>query len=88
MKRLARSIKHVLALFPFERDIYEKAGIPVTYVGHPLADTVPLDVDKAAARTQLRLPHGKLIVTLLPGNRSAELRTMAETFVKTARRFS
>jgi len=87
VKRLARSINHVLVLFPFERDIYEKAGIPVTYVGHPLADTVPLDVDKAAARTQLRLPHGKLIVTLLPGNRSAELRTMAETFVKTARRF-
>jgi len=87
VKRLARCINHVLVLFPFERDIYEKAGIPVTYVGHPLADTVPLDVDKAAARTQLRLPHGKLIVTLLPGNRSAELRTMAETFVKTARRF-
>jgi lipid-A-disaccharide synthase len=88
VKQIARSVNHVLALFPFELPIYQQAGIPVTYVGHPLADSVPLDIDKAAARTQLRLPHGKLIVALLPGSRLAELRTMAETFVKAARRFT
>ena len=88
VKRIARSVTHVLALFPFEVPIYEQAGTPVTYVGHPLADSVPFEVDKAAARIQLRLPHGKLIIALLPGNQLTALRTMAEIFVKAARRFT
>lgn len=87
VKRIARCVDHVLTMFPFELPIYQQAGIPVTYVGHPLADSVPLDIDKAAARTQLRLAHGKLIVALLPGSRLAQLHTMAEIFVKAARRF-
>ena len=77
----------MLVLFPFETEIYRQAGVPVTYVGHPVADTIPLTVNKAAAREQLRLPAGKLIVALLPGSRQSELRYMADAFVQTAKRF-
>jgi len=81
MRRIARSVTHLLVMFPFEAPLYEKAGMPVTYVGHPLADLIPLEPDKAAARAQLRLPSGKLIVALLPGSRRSELHYMAEAFV-------
>lgn len=88
VRKIARAVNHVLALFPFEPEIYRKAGVPVTYVGHPLADQIPLNVDKAEARSQLRLPSRKLIIALLPGSRRSELEYMAETFVKTARRLN
>ena len=87
MRRIARSVTHLLVMFPFEAPLYEKAGLPVTYVGHPLADLIPLEPDKAAARAQLRLPSGKLIVALLPGSRRSELHYMAEAFVLAAHRF-
>ena len=87
LRRIARSISHMLVLFPFETEIYRQAGIPVTYVGHPVADTIPFTVDKAAARDQLRLPAGKLIVALLPGSRQSELQYMADDFVLAAKRF-
>jgi len=85
--RVARSASHLLAMFPFEPPLYEGLGLPVTYVGHPLADMIPLEVDKAEARAQLRLPAGKLIVALLPGSRRSELHYMAETFLLAAHRF-
>jgi len=85
--RVARSASHLLALFPFEPPLYQGLGLPVTYVGHPLADMIPLEVDKAGARAQLRLPAGKLIVALLPGSRRSELHYMAETFLLAAHRF-
>jgi lipid-A-disaccharide synthase len=84
--RVARSATHLLAMFPFEPALYAQAGIPVTYVGHPLADLIPMDVDKPAARAQLRLPSRKLIVALLPGSRRSELEYMAEPFVLAAHR--
>lgn len=85
VRRIARSVAHMLVLFPFETEIYREAGVPVTYVGHPVADTIPVKVDKAGAREQLRLPPGKLVVALLPGSRQSELRYMADTFVQAAR---
>jgi len=85
IQRIARSVSHILALFPFEPQLYEKAGVPVTYVGHPLADMIPLEPDKAEARRVLRLPLSQPIVALLPGSRKAELHYMADLFVKTAR---
>jgi lipid-A-disaccharide synthase len=84
--RVARSATHLLAMFPFEPALYEKAGIPVTYVGHPLADLIPLEVDKAAARAQLRLPARKRVIALLPGSRRSELEHMAEPFILAAHR--
>jgi len=86
VRRVARSATHLLAMFPFEPALYAKAGVPVTYVGHPLADIIPLEVNKAEARAQLRLPSRKLIVALLPGSRVSELESMAATFVLTAHR--
>nr|ART35619.1 A87 [uncultured bacterium] len=84
--RVARSATRLLAMFPFEPALYEKTGLAVTYVGHPLADIIPLDVDKAAAKAQLRLPARKLVIALLPGSRRSELKHMADTFVLAAHR--
>jgi lipid-A-disaccharide synthase len=86
VRRIVRSITHLLALFPFEPALYEKAGLPVTYVGHPLADLIPLEPDKSKARVELRVPAGKRVIALLAGSRRSELHYMADLFVKTARR--
>ena len=86
MGKISAAVSHMLTLFPFEAPLYEKAGVPVTYVGHPLADLIPLDVNKDEARAQLRLPTRHPVIALLPGSRKSELHYMAETFVKTARR--
>ena len=86
IRKIARSVTHMLTLFPFEAPLYERAGVAVTYVGHPLADVIPLEPDKEEARAQLRLPRGKRVIALLPGSRKSELQYMAELFVKTARR--
>ena len=85
-RRIVRSVTHLLALFPFEPALYEKQGLEVTYVGHPLADLIPMDPDKAAARIELRVPAGSRVVALLPGSRRSELHYMADLFVLTARR--
>jgi lipid-A-disaccharide synthase len=87
VRRVARSVSHILVMFPFEAPLYEKAGVPVTYVGHPLADIIPIEPPKDAARAQLRLPSNKLIVALLPGSRRSELQYMASAFVLAAHRF-
>ncbi|HWA37020.1 MAG TPA: lipid-A-disaccharide synthase [Burkholderiales bacterium] len=87
IREIARSVSHMLVMFPFEEPIYRKAGVPATFVGHPLADVIPADPKKDEARAQLRLPQGRLIVALLPGSRRSELHYMAETFVLAAHRF-
>jgi lipid-A-disaccharide synthase len=87
VRRVARAVNHILVMFPFEAPLYEKIGVPVTYVGHPLADIIPEKPPRDEARAQLRLPSGKLIVALLPGSRRSELQYMATTFVLTAHRF-
>lgn len=84
MRKIRRAVSRVLALFPFEVPLYEKAGVPVTYVGHPLADVLPLEPDQAGARSELKLPAGKLVIAMLPGSRQSELDYMAELFVRTA----
>ena len=74
LRRIARSVTHLLAMFPFEPALYEKAGLPVTYVGHPLADLIPMEPDKARARVELRVPAGKRVIALLPGSRRSTRR--------------
>ena len=85
IKGIARSVSHMLCLLPFEPALYEKAGIPVSYVGHPLADVFPLAPDRAAARELLNLPADCRIVALLPGSRQSEVRNLAATYIETAR---
>ena len=87
VRRIARSVDRILVMYPFEEPLYRAAGVPVSYVGHPLADIIPLEPPKDDARTQLRLPSGKLIVALLPGSRRSELKYMANAFVLAAHRF-
>ena len=83
---IARSVSHMLALFPFEEAIYRRHDIPVSYIGHPLADAIPLDVDQSAVRERLNLPQDQLVFALLPGSRQSELHFMADLFIETARR--
>jgi len=82
--RIRRAVTRMLTLFPFEAQIYQKAQIPVTYVGHPLADILGDFPGIAAVREQLRLPANGKVITLLPGSRVSELESMADLFVATA----
>ncbi|MBS1145141.1 MAG: lipid-A-disaccharide synthase [Proteobacteria bacterium] len=85
IKKIARAVNRVLALFPMEPPLYEKEHIPVTYVGHPLADIIPLQTSKQAVREKLALPRDYPIFGMLPGSRQGELAMMADTFVQTAK---
>ena len=78
VRTIARSVTHILALFPFEPEIYEKAGVSVSYVGHPMADVLPQNPDRAVMRAQLKLAAQGNIIALLPGSRQSELHYMAE----------
>ncbi len=80
--KLAASADHVLCLFPFEPALLAKAGVPASYVGHPLADSIPLEVPRAAARTALGLAEGDVIVAVLPGSRRGEIRHIAPAFAR------
>jgi len=84
MSKIKRAVSHVLALFPFEPALYEKAGVPVTYVGHPLADELPLKPNKSAAREILKIEKSKTVIAMLPGSRQSEVQQHADLFVKTA----
>jgi lipid-A-disaccharide synthase len=82
---IAKSVDHMLVLFPFEEEIYRKANVPVTYVGHPFADEMPLEPDRREARAQLRLGASNVGVALLPGSRLSELEYHADLVIETAR---
>lgn len=84
IREIGRSANQVLALFPFEVPIYRRAGIPVAYVGHPLADAIPTEDTTLSARERLRVPTNRKIIGLLPGSRQSELQYMAAMFVRTA----
>ncbi len=77
VKTLAAAADHVLCLFPFEPDLLRAHGIKATYVGHPLAQVIPLDPDRAAARAALNLPDTAQVVALLPGSRRSEIKLIA-----------
>lgn len=86
IKKIKRAVTQVLALFPFEPALYQDAGVPVSYVGHPLADMLPLEPDVAAAREILKLEDKDLVIAMLPGSRQGEVQQHADLFVQTARR--
>ncbi|CAG9181021.1 lipid-A-disaccharide synthase [Cupriavidus respiraculi] len=80
IRTIARAVDHILCLFPFEPEIYAKAGIAATYVGHPLADVIPMVPDTMGARARLGLPAGRRVVAVLPGSRQSEVRNLGATF--------
>lgn len=84
IKKIQRAVSHMLVIFPFEEQIYKDAGVPVTYIGHPLAETIPLVPDVAGARAALGLAADARVVTVMPGSRMGELKYLAEPFVRAA----
>lgn len=85
MSRIVESVSHILALYPFEPELYQGTSVKCSYVGHPLADVIPLEIDQRAVREQLGVAQGRPVIALLPGSRQSELHFMAETFVETAK---
>lgn len=82
--KIRRAVDHMLVLFPFEEQIYRDARIPVTYVGHPLADLIAECPDRLRARRALGLDPARPVLALLPGSRLSEIRYLASCFVETA----
>jgi lipid-A-disaccharide synthase len=74
----------MLCLFPFETQFYQSHNVPALFVGHPLADIIPDETDKVAARKELKLKTEGEIVAILPGSRSNELHYLSEVFIQTA----
>lgn len=88
IRQIRSAVDHMLVVFPFERELYERAGVPVTYVGHPLAEILARLPPRAALREQLRLPAAAPVVALLPGSRVAELEQLADLYLDTAARIA
>jgi lipid-A-disaccharide synthase len=80
IKKIQRAVSHMLLIFPFEEEIYRKAGVPATYIGHPLAEQIPLQPDVAAARRRLGMPEDAKVVTVMPGSRMAEIKHLSAPF--------
>ncbi len=87
IRKIARAASHVLLVFPFEEAIYQQAGIPATYVGHPLAHALP-EPNRRAARERLGLAQDGEYVALLPGSRLGELQALGRLYVETAKRIA
>ncbi len=84
--KIKQAVSHILALFPFEAPLYQQAGVPVTYVGHPLADILPEIPKRAEMREQMRiLPRNAKVFAFLPGSRQGEVRRLARTYIDTAK---
>ena len=88
IRQMASRVTQVLAAFPFERDLYANARIPVEYVGHPLLDTVPLDLDKAEARGRLGVAGTRAVIGLLPGSRREEVDNLLPPMLEAAARLA
>ena len=84
IEKIKQSVDHVLCIFPFETELLHAHGIPATYVGHPLAQAIPLHVDTHKARHDLKLDPDRPVVAMLPGSRESEITYLAERFFQTA----
>ena len=83
-RTIGESVDLILCLFPFEPDFYREYGVRATFVGHPLADQVPLQVDRAAARAELGIGADARVLALLPGSRRGEVDRLSEPFAGAA----
>ncbi len=88
VEKIRQSVDHVLCIFPFETELLAQHGIEATYVGHPLAQTIPDEPDRGAARAALGLQHDATVVALLPGSRSSEIDYLARRFLQAAQRMA
>jgi lipid-A-disaccharide synthase len=84
-RSIHRSVDLVLCLLPFEKRFYDEHGMHAEFVGHPLADAIPMTVDRSSARSALKIDATAQVVALLPGSRRGEVARLAEDFTATAR---
>ena len=84
LRKIGRAVDLMLTLFPFEADYYRAHGIPVHFVGHPLADVIPSHVDQVAARRELGLSTEDPVLALMPGSRHSEVSRLLNPFLQTA----
>ncbi|RRJ85098.1 lipid-A-disaccharide synthase [Aestuariirhabdus litorea] len=86
--KIARSVDHMLCLLPFEAQFYREHDVPVTFVGHPLADSIAMETDPQQARQQLgvEVAEGESLLALLPGSRQGEVALLAPLFFQAAQR--
>lgn len=85
LQKIVKAVTHLLTLFPFEPALYEGTTVKCSYVGHPLADLIPLEIDQREVREQLNIMPDRPVIALLPGSRQSELHFMAEPFIETAK---
>lgn len=83
---IREAVSHMLVMFPFEEALYQKEKIPVTFVGHPLADAIAQEPDRAAARQRLGLDPNARVLAMLPGSRASEIKWIAPRFLQTVQR--
>lgn len=82
--KIGQAVDHMLCVFPFEPALYAQHGIAASYVGHPLADAIALEVPRDASRAQLGLAAGDTVVALLPGSRRSEVKYIAPKLLEAA----
>ena len=82
--KIKKSTDHIFSIFPHEKPLFEKVGIQTTFVGHPLANKIPLKSDSFKYRKMLRLERKELVIALLPGSRIGELKAHTDTLLETA----
>lgn len=80
IKKIAKAVDHMLCVFPFETALLAKAGVEASYVGHPLADDIPLEPDVMGARRELGIAQGGPVIAVLPGSRRSEISLIGPTF--------
>lgn len=83
---IQRRVDHVVVILPFEADLYHRAGVRCTFVGHPLLDEVAPSYDRAALRKAFRLEEGRTVIGLLPGSRKGEIRALLPVMLEAAAR--
>lgn len=84
IEKIRRSVDHVLCIFPFEPELLAGHGIEATYVGHPLANVIPMRPDRQKARQALGFSDAETLVAILPGSRSSELQYLGQRFLEAA----
>jgi len=88
IERIRQAADRVLLVFPFEQSIYDRVGIPATYVGHPLASAIAMHPDRAAARERLGVAADKTVICVMPGSRRAEIQYIGPVFFAAAQRLA
>lgn len=88
IRKIRQAVNRVLCLFPFEPDLYHRENVPATYVGHPLADVLPMVPPRDALREQMKIGFSRPVFAMLPGSRQSEVELHADLFVQTAQRIA